>query len=338
MQHQSELISVIVPVYNAGKYLEMCVRSLLRQDYPVMEIILVDDGSTDDSFSISQRLAGEDSRILCIHTENGGVSHARNVGLDNMHGAYFAFVDADDFVTPDFLSILYKSIQISGDVVSQILFTSVSRNDFSLPETTCAFQKRQVKTYSVPAFLHTYGFDNQGGKLINKLYKAERFRSLRFPSGQRYGEDSRFSCSALFACKEVAAYDQICYYYLITPSSATEGAYTIDRLQELETFEKLIPAVMARRETAATRFFYEEYRRTLAFHIKRVREAFADDTITLQRLMLKNKEIAAILKKMTPKFSFARLSLFCYAVSPCTAVRFYFKWIQLKKRFLKKAI
>jgi len=337
MQQQGELISVIVPVYNAGMYLETCVRSLLRQDYPSFEILLVDDGSTDDSLALARRFAEEDPRVRCIHTENGGVSRARNTGLDNMRGVYFAFVDADDFVTPDFLSILYRCIQISGCAISQVQFTSIVRSDFSFPGTCLPFQKKRVRICPVSSFLHIYGFDDQGGKLINKLYRTERFRSLRFPLGQRYGEDSRFSCSALLACDNVATYDQLCYYYLLTPASATTGVYTLDRLQELDNFEDLIPKVIARHDAALTRSFYEEYRRTLAFHIKRVRGLCVGNAELLERLMLKNKEIASILKEMTPLLSLARLSLLCYAAFPCTAVRFYFKWKFLQKIFFKRA-
>ena len=98
------MVSIIVPVYNAQNCLERCLMSIIRQSYPQWELILVDDGSEDDSLEICKRYSNKDSRIRVIHTENCGVSSARNTGMDNAHGEYITFVDSDDMIHPDFLS------------------------------------------------------------------------------------------------------------------------------------------------------------------------------------------------------------------------------------------
>ena len=106
-----KLLSVIVPVYNVENYIEECVNSICNQTYSNMEIILVDDGSIDKSSEICDALAGRDSRIVIIHQKNSGVSHARNVALDNCHGDYITLVDSDDYVLPNAFSVCIENIE-----------------------------------------------------------------------------------------------------------------------------------------------------------------------------------------------------------------------------------
>ena len=105
-----ELISVIVPVYNVEKYVEKCVESIINQTYKNIEIILVDDGSTDNSGKIIDNISLKDNRIKVIHKENGGLSDARNAGLDICNGKYIGFVDSDDSIHKKMYEILYKNI------------------------------------------------------------------------------------------------------------------------------------------------------------------------------------------------------------------------------------
>ena len=112
-------ISVIVPVYNVEPYLQRCVESLINQDYPCIEIILIDDGSTDDSGHIADALAHEHSNVIVLHQENKGVSNARNMGLRRSIGDYIGFVDPDDFVDREMYAYLYEQIQInSADIAA----------------------------------------------------------------------------------------------------------------------------------------------------------------------------------------------------------------------------
>ncbi len=104
------MISVIVPVYNVEKYLDKCLKSILLQDFSDFELILVDDGSTDNSGKICDDFALKDSRIKVVHKENAGPSVARNVGTSVSKGEYITFIDSDDYVDRDYLSILYKSL------------------------------------------------------------------------------------------------------------------------------------------------------------------------------------------------------------------------------------
>lgn len=108
------LITVVVPVYNVEDYVEDCVQSLLGQDYPNLEIVLVDDGSSDTSGFICDRLGLDNDRVAVYHKENGGLSDARNYGLARSHGEWIAFVDSDDYVSPLFVSTLYSAAHDTG--------------------------------------------------------------------------------------------------------------------------------------------------------------------------------------------------------------------------------
>ena len=113
-----ELISIIVPVYNAEKYLQKCLDSILEQTYQNLEIIIVNDGSTDNSGQICHEYEQKDSRIIYMEKENGGVSDTRNTGLDRMTGSYVTFVDSDDWLEPNYVQFLYeKLIEHQADIV-----------------------------------------------------------------------------------------------------------------------------------------------------------------------------------------------------------------------------
>ena len=106
-----KLISIIVPVYNVEKYVAECIESIIKQTYQNLEILLIDDGSTDNSGKICDKYAEKDKRIKIIHKENGGVSSARNLGLDLAQGEYIAFIDSDDFVSNKYIESLYSAIE-----------------------------------------------------------------------------------------------------------------------------------------------------------------------------------------------------------------------------------
>ena len=108
------LVSVIVPVYNVGAYLQQCLQSIASQSYAHLEVIVVDDGSTDDSGKIADEWASRDNRFRVVHQPNAGPSAARNTALDLATGSYIVFMDSDDFIAPQFIEVLYRLIQESG--------------------------------------------------------------------------------------------------------------------------------------------------------------------------------------------------------------------------------
>ena len=124
------MISIIVPVYNTEKYLDQCIQSILSQTYTDFELLLIDDGSTDSSGVICDRYAEQDSRVRVFHKPNGGVSSARNIGLDNTKGEWITFLDSDDWIAPSMLDEVYKTAMVND---ADMVFVDINYN---YPEKT----------------------------------------------------------------------------------------------------------------------------------------------------------------------------------------------------------
>lgn len=207
------LISLIIPVYNVENYLDECINSILNQTYQKLEIILIDDGSTDNSPSICDEYAKKDPRIIVIHKQNGGLSSARNAGIEIAHGKYLCFVDSDDVVHPQYCELLLKHAQISN---SDICCCKVLRFD----EILLISEKRvkqidDVQNDSVPFF---HFFTQQIDHLFeigvwNRIYKLKLFDNIRFKNSVLH-EDIFFSGDLFdLNISTVATIDCELYYY-----------------------------------------------------------------------------------------------------------------------------
>ncbi len=175
------MISVIVPVYNVEPYLRKCMDSILGQTDPELEILVIDDGSTDQSGEICDEYAKADSRIRVFHTENRGLSEARNLGLDEAKGDYFGFVDSDDWIEPDMYEILLKTaVETGADVVECSVY-------LEYPDRTEEVNRQDRKMtgmQAVAALLHN---DLSDG-VWNKLYRRKCFDRIRFPKDRIFEE------------------------------------------------------------------------------------------------------------------------------------------------------
>ena len=210
------MVSVIIPVYNVKKYLEKSVGSVTSQTYKELEILLVDDGSTDGSGEICDKLADMDSRIAVVHKKNGGLSDARNVGLDIATGDYILFVDSDDTVNPELIERCVKTAEkYSADIVL-FDFEAVDEDtgrrglfhsDFP-PHTRIAPERNKVLYTTAPC-------------AWNKLYRAELWKKtgIRYPVGLHY-EDLATSPRIIFNAKIIVFLDAPpMYYYLLRKGS-----------------------------------------------------------------------------------------------------------------------
>ena len=204
-----DLVSVIVPVYKVEKYLERCVSSILSQTYGNIEVILVDDGSPDKSGEICDRLAKEDIRIKVIHKENGGLSSARNAGIDASCGAYLSFIDSDDYISPVMVEKLYSLIK---DTDSQIAVTGrVDKYEDGREDTNFKtdFQKCFSRADAVKELLLKRIMDVSA---CDKLFKRELFENIRFPLGET-NEDNAVMFKLFLKCDRIAHTDSADYYY-----------------------------------------------------------------------------------------------------------------------------
>ncbi len=211
-------VSVIVPVYNVEKYLEKCVKSILDQDYTQLEIILVDDGSTDKCGEICDRLANLDARIKVIHKKNGGLSEARNYGIDMATGDYLVFIDSDDFIHKSYISVLLQTVLCTKADMAICNFTQV-KEDQVIEDQEIVFDKYNVHVYrGTEKFDRLYSDNLRTVVAWNKIYARHLFAQLRYPHG-KLQEDEFVIHRLLYMADQVAYIDSALYFYVQRSSS-----------------------------------------------------------------------------------------------------------------------
>lgn len=228
------LVSIIVPVYNVEGYLERCVHSILSQTYPYLEIILVDDGSTDSSGKICDSLQSSDNRISVIHKKNGGLSSARNAGLEAVHGDYIAYVDSDDFIGVDhILNLLAAAIGTEADIAVTDLT--------ALPDegTILTLPKKQPSEFLLltPVDAVCTSLDAPhplfAEYACGKLFSASLASHLIFPQDKHF-EDQFVMYKVLYAANKVIYENANDYYYTIERASSITNQFNEKHLDTLE--------------------------------------------------------------------------------------------------------
>ena len=219
-------LSVVVPVYKVEAYLEKCVSSLLNQVFHDFEVILVDDGSPDNCGAICDELAKNDYRIRVIHKNNGGLSDARNVGIEAAKGDYIGFVDSDDWIAPEMYE---KLLQVAGESKADIAVCGVYRVKDGKTSVLHSFEKGYI-------FEHDEAMRRILSNQIksyawNKIYRRHLFNDLCYPVGRAY-EDLATTYLLFAKAKRVACINYIGYYYLYRPASITTTANSYIKYQE----------------------------------------------------------------------------------------------------------
>lgn len=176
------LITVIIPVYNIKEYLPRCVHSVTAQTYPHLEVLLVDDGSTDGTGELCDKLAAEDVRIRTYHKKNGGSSSARNMGLELAEGEYVGFVDSDDYIEPDMYEKLWQAMQKTGSTIAQIGREEIDEQGNPLPDI-CVPPAEAVE-YSSGEFMKELLLHKGDCSFCTKLIRRDIFGDRRFPEGK----------------------------------------------------------------------------------------------------------------------------------------------------------
>lgn len=180
------LVSVIVPVYDIKDYLARCVSSIAAQTYPELEVILVDDGSTDGSGVLCDELQKVDDRIRVIHKENGGLSSARNVGVEAAGGELFTFVDGDDWLDKDMLEILYLALKAEDADIAECTYTEIFK-DGTKPQTSCSGKRVVAKPFD--ALLDMYNWRHFLPMAWGKLYTKQAVGEVRYPEGSMHEDE-----------------------------------------------------------------------------------------------------------------------------------------------------
>lgn len=203
------LISVIVPVYNIKDYLERCVRSIMNQTYQNLEILLVDDGSTDGSGEICERLAKEDERIRVFHKENGGSSSARNLGIREARGAYLGFIDSDDYIEPDMYELLATAIVMRDVPMAQVSRDEVDEEGNRMPDVCIPPKEEWLLT---PQEMMMELLMHRGdASFCTRLTQKTLFDGLAFPEG-KLNEDFYLLTHMLHKLEKLVILPKQCYH------------------------------------------------------------------------------------------------------------------------------
>ena len=227
-------ISVIVPVYNVRKYLKKAIYSIINQKYRNLEIILVDDGSTDGSGEICDEFKEIDNRIVVYHKENGGQSSARNYGIQKAIGDYIIFIDSDDYIHPEMILSLYEEIKKSKADVSVCGIMNVY-NTKEVPQ--CNNTELQFICTEKEFLKELLIGEKVPGSICNKLLKKEIAEKLSFPEGKIY-EDAFYHLDLIKIAKTYVVTTKPYYYYYHRSNSSTTEKYNSKRLDAIEVYAK----------------------------------------------------------------------------------------------------
>lgn len=229
-------ISVIVPVYNVEPYIHRCVDSILAQTFTDFELILVDDGSPDNCGKICDEYAEKDSRIRVIHQENGGLSVARNAGIDwafnNSDSLWLSFVDSDDWVRSEYLELLYIAAIEHNVAVSVCGYTETTGDE---PDIAEGYIESQIWTPE------DFYMERHVDAIVawGKLYRKECFQTMRYPVGKIH-EDEYVTYRILFEREKLVFVDASLYAYYVNPKGITKSEWTLQRLDAIDALEEQI--------------------------------------------------------------------------------------------------
>lgn len=255
--HESDLISVIVPIYNVESYLERCIDSIISQTYKNIEIILVDDGSPDRCGEICDLYTGKDCRIKVIHKENGGLSDARNRGAQKAAGAYITFIDSDDFIAPEYIEYLYELLCSNNADISCCCMCETDKDTIK-PYQNKAMTNIKVLTgieacKGLLGYLHLTLVTACG-----KLYKTEIVKKYPFPKGRKH-EDEATTCKYYYESDTVVVGNKCMYAYYNNPTSIMRSQSKGLNLDAIWAFEHRARFFEEQGERALTQLSWRKY-------------------------------------------------------------------------------
>ena len=248
MKMKENLVSIIVPVYNAHDYVERCILSLVCQTYKNIEILVINDGSTDDSLDVLNRLSEQYKMIKIINQKNSGVSSARNKGIEESNGDYLFFVDADDYIFDDCIaSLLDDSLKYDADIVRcNYIFKGKKVLNFKNDHFYNLGNEKDKKIVT-DLYINTYKFNTVWGQLIRK----EIINSCRFDSNLKMGEDFKFNLDVLSCVRKIYVTQKCLYHYTYN----VFGMNYNDSLDKIETKIKNLCSIYE--------YLYKNYDNTL---------------------------------------------------------------------------
>lgn len=255
----NNLVSIIVPVYNVAEYLVECIDSIIVQDYTNLEIILVNDGSTDGSEIICENYLNKDNRIQVIHQENSGLSAARNTGITNIKGKYVVFVDSDDILHPSYVSTMLNILTekdrklVMCDMLRFQEKNKITKIQLSLNKEVIT-SKQTIKRFLRGEWWSAWA----------KMYKSELFDNIRFPIG-RNNEDYAILTQIFEQCPEVVYLRAPLYFYRIRQGSITKSTLNEHSFDEIDNSIEVLEYVAKKHPE-----FYAEAEANLAYSLAKL--------------------------------------------------------------------
>ena len=236
--YKKNMLSVIIPVYNTAQYLEQCIRSVLNSTYSNLEIICVDDGSTDGSGELLDRLAKSDARIKAIHTANRGVSKARNTALAVAAGEFVTFVDSDDWIEPDYYAVMLNKYKPAYGLLVCDYFLNFEENREKKREVNAS----EAVVNGQEALKKVFLQDWFKGFLWNKIFLNEIIseHGFHFDESVGYCEDLLFITQYILACDKVYYSPTPFYHYRMRNGSATGGGNYKSTFSGVESYKKIV--------------------------------------------------------------------------------------------------
>ena len=314
----NELISVVVPVYNVEKYLDKCVESILGQTYKKIEIILVDDGSTDNSGIKCDEWSKKDDRISVIHKKNGGLSDARNVGMNVANGEYIAFIDSDDFLDLEYLEKLYNFVveeKADIGVCNPYYYYESSRI-----EKRYHIVRKKIVADALSMTIRLLYQKQYDTSAWGKIYKTKLFKEneIYYPKGKLY-EDIATTYKVFLKANKIAFLNQELYYYRQRDNSIMRKEFNIREMDYIENAKMLLESVSSInkniQKAAISRFVSANF----AIYKKiNDEEKYCDQIKYIQRNIKKYRRIvlfdikSRIKNKIAVLFSYINLRLIKY--------------------------
>ena len=276
----NNLVSIIIPVYNVEPYIKRCIDSISSQTYKNLEIIVVDDGSKDNSASICEEGAKRDSRIKMIRKENAGAGYARNTGMDAAKGEYIFFVDSDDYIMPGCIErLLEVALKEDADIVKCSWIEGSEDSYSKIPK------KRTYKRYSNISAFRTREMNIA---VHGKLYKRSVVGDIRYPRETTF-DDEFFTYKLIYNAPKIIILDEAYYYYYVNPNSIMRGKREKMPLQYIRAYEERIRFFKNKNEQELSGISHKEFaiRLMLSYMSK---NQYKESGITPKELVARFKE------------------------------------------------
>lgn len=258
---KNPIISIIVPVYNIENYLPFCLKSIQSQTFTDFECILIDDGSTDSSGIICDKISKEDSRFRVIHQNNSGQSVARNIGISHSTGEYVSFIDGDDYIHPQMIDLLYNTIKNKNNCLAisrikytnnnQLSFTNIQNPHYSILSQDC----------TIKALFGDSGIDIQFQSTCNKLYPREIIANIFF--NNITSEDTDFNLRIFLKMQSAFFIESDMYYYVQRESSTVHQRFNKYQINTLDSYYKMYQYIPANKIEYKAYCIYKLYKRIL---------------------------------------------------------------------------